>query len=125
MEAEPPKADLPKRKRRWFQFRLRTLLIGVTLFCVVVGGYIGWQTKIVRARQAWLSSNRQTWHEGYFTEYVRENPVARPSWIRLWLGDDSYSQICAQPGVIKEAVALFPEAQILEFHLGDPFAPDD
>jgi hypothetical protein len=28
MEAEPPKADLPHRKRRCFQFRLRTLLIG-------------------------------------------------------------------------------------------------
>ena len=30
MEAEPPKAE-PKRKRRWFQFRLRSLMIGVTL----------------------------------------------------------------------------------------------
>jgi hypothetical protein len=31
MEADPSKADLPKRKRRRFQFRLRTLLIVVTL----------------------------------------------------------------------------------------------
>ena len=31
MEAEPSKAEPPTRKRRWFQFRLRTLLIGVTL----------------------------------------------------------------------------------------------
>jgi hypothetical protein len=30
MEAETPKADLPKRKRRWFQFSLRTLLAIVT-----------------------------------------------------------------------------------------------
>jgi hypothetical protein len=29
METEPSKADSPKRKRRRFQFRLRTLLIGV------------------------------------------------------------------------------------------------
>ena len=27
MEAEPPKAEPPKRKRRWFQFSLRTLLL--------------------------------------------------------------------------------------------------
>jgi hypothetical protein len=27
MEAEPHKADRPKRKRRWFQFSLRTLLV--------------------------------------------------------------------------------------------------
>jgi hypothetical protein len=29
MEAELPKADPPKRKRRWFQFRLRSLLVVV------------------------------------------------------------------------------------------------
>ena len=108
--------------RTRFQFRLRTLMIAVTLFCVVVGGYIGWQAKIVRARRAWLSSNRQKLTEGSCTEYARENPAARPSWIRLWLGDESYGEICAQPGVIKEAAALFPEAQILEIHMGDPFA---
>jgi hypothetical protein len=27
MEAEPPEAEPPKRKRRWFQFSLRTLMI--------------------------------------------------------------------------------------------------
>ena len=34
MEAEPPKSDSPKRKRRWFQFSLRTLLV-FTLICAV------------------------------------------------------------------------------------------
>ena len=32
--SEPPKADTPKRKRRWFQFSLRTLLI-LTVACAV------------------------------------------------------------------------------------------
>jgi hypothetical protein len=27
MQTEPPKTDPPKRKRRWFQFSLRSLLI--------------------------------------------------------------------------------------------------
>jgi cell division protein FtsB len=35
MQAEPPQADPPKRKRRWFQFSLRTLLILVTLLAVL------------------------------------------------------------------------------------------
>ena len=34
MQTEPPKAEPPKRQRRWFQFSLRTLLIGVTLLAV-------------------------------------------------------------------------------------------
>jgi hypothetical protein len=32
MQTNPPKIDPPKRKRRWFQFRLRTLMI-FTLIC--------------------------------------------------------------------------------------------
>ncbi len=37
MQTEPSQAEPPSRQRRWFQFSLRTLLIGVTVFCVVVG----------------------------------------------------------------------------------------
>ena len=38
MEAEPQIiSELPKRKRRWYQFSLRTLLIGVTLCAAVAG----------------------------------------------------------------------------------------
>ena len=51
MEAEPHNAEPPKRKRRWFQFRLRTLMIGVTLLAVVCG-YIAWQKKIVNERSS-------------------------------------------------------------------------
>jgi septal ring factor EnvC (AmiA/AmiB activator) len=34
MPSELPKADPPKTKRRWFQFSLRSLLVGVTLLAV-------------------------------------------------------------------------------------------
>jgi hypothetical protein len=40
MEAEPPKADLPKRNRRWYQFSLRTLLV-VTVILALVLGWLG------------------------------------------------------------------------------------
>jgi hypothetical protein len=40
MEAEPPKADPPKRKRRWLQFSLRTLMM-FTLICAVAAGWLG------------------------------------------------------------------------------------
>jgi hypothetical protein len=40
--------------RRRFQFRLRTMMILVTVFCFVIGGYTGWQKKIVKERQEWL-----------------------------------------------------------------------
>jgi hypothetical protein len=47
MQTEPPKADSPKRKRRWFQFSLRTLMIVVTLVAVLCGTV----TWIIRDRQ--------------------------------------------------------------------------
>jgi hypothetical protein len=34
MQTDLPKAEPPNRKRRWFQFSLRTLLIGVTLVAI-------------------------------------------------------------------------------------------
>jgi uncharacterized membrane protein YcjF (UPF0283 family) len=37
MQTEPPKADAPKRKHRWFQFSLRTLMIVVTQLAVLCG----------------------------------------------------------------------------------------
>jgi hypothetical protein len=62
MEAEPPEADPPKRKLGWFQFSLRTLMIVVTMFCVI-GGDVASQEKIVQERQ--LMIRRVKDHDGY------------------------------------------------------------
>jgi hypothetical protein len=45
MEAEPTKADPPKRKRRRFQFRLRTVMVVVTLIGV-------WTPLLMKAGEA-------------------------------------------------------------------------
>ncbi len=47
MEAEPPTVDPPKRRRRWFQFSLRTLLSLVTLLAAACA-YFGWQERIAK-----------------------------------------------------------------------------
>ncbi len=52
-ELTEPMADQPSPRRR-FQFRLRTLMIGVTLLAVPCG-YIGWQARIVWERKAMLN----------------------------------------------------------------------
>src|ERR1700680_5163089 len=56
MENEPP-----KHQRRWFQFSLRTLLIGVTLLAVPCA-YVGSHAKIIHRRKAML--NKLTRLEG-------------------------------------------------------------
>ncbi len=40
METEPPKAEPPKRKRRWFQFSLRMLLIVIAIMAAQIA-YVG------------------------------------------------------------------------------------
>jgi hypothetical protein len=55
MQTEPHKAVPPKRKRRRFQFRLRTLMIGVTLFCLVAGWLLN-QASVVWERKSLLES---------------------------------------------------------------------
>ena len=38
-------------KRRWIQFRLRTLLIGVAILAIPMG-YVGWKAKVAKQRMA-------------------------------------------------------------------------
>ncbi len=49
MPINPNAAELGKLRRRWFQFRLRTLLIAVTLLAIPCG-FVGEQKAIVARR---------------------------------------------------------------------------
>ena len=66
--------------RHCFQFRLRTLMIGVTLFCITVGGYVGWQAKIVRQRLAELNRHRNATQSNDVADEFHAVPWIRRSW---------------------------------------------
>ena len=57
--------DQPSPRRR-FQFRLRTLMIGVTLLAVVCG-YVGHQAEIVHRRQSGMATLLKS-HPAEFAE---------------------------------------------------------
>ncbi len=130
MEAEPPKIDAPKRKRRWYQFSLRTLMILITLLAVPLG-YVGWQAQIVRERKAmalelqdagalFFSSAQVTQlaPRGTFGIGGKEfnPPYPTVTLVRRWLGDDYTVGIelrrSVPPGTESRAAAVFPEAVI-------------
>ena len=89
----------PKPRRRWYQFRLRTLLVVVTL----AGCGLGWLgIKVLEARQqqaAVAAIENLGGHVRYdyeFTtiggrELVDEPP--RPAWLRALLGDDFFRSV--------------------------------
>ena len=111
-------ADLPPPRRR-FQFRLRTLMIVVTLFCVAAGGYIGSQKKIVAERRAWLAHLQE---EGYTARIgdivISGGDQSEPNIVRRWLGDKATFRIslpATLPDKDKETtLRLFPESTVTQ-----------
>lgn len=107
-------------KRRWYQFRLRTLLVGVVLLSIPCA-YVGHEWRIVAARKAWIARYRP-----YFSTITtrpaggpwQSQPEEAPSAIRRLLGDEHYYAIevpaidedIVSDEVLSEAKALFPEA---------------
>ncbi len=99
-----------------FQFRLRTLLIVVTLFAIPCG-FVAHEAKIVARRKVWLVA-----HSCYFkiSDHVvwslHSEREHGPSLVRLWLGDEPRGTIevwdSASDEDIKLASSLFPEADI-------------
>jgi hypothetical protein len=83
-----------------FQFRVRTLMIGVTLLAVACG-YVGWQAKIVKNRRELLESSKPTeWSE---------TDDEGLSWLRRKLGDRAYKRIYIAKSVSPEVIERFRE----------------
>jgi hypothetical protein len=126
-----PKTGPPKRKRRWFQFSLRTLMIVVTLLAVV-SAYVGWQATIVRERKELAREiNAQNNGQGGSVTFVSEirwnlpvrvgskmiyQPFPKVSYLRQWLGDDFVLSVWLNgrrpESFMKRIKSAFPESEI-------------
>ena len=105
--------DQPSPRRR-FQFRLRTLLLVVTLFAIPLG-YVGSQAKIVRERIALSTHNDNVYMFLAYNVSEARGPSPIP-WLRLQLGDRQYVEIELESGVSDSTVGryrvAFPEADV-------------
>jgi hypothetical protein len=118
MQAEPSKADAPKRRRRWFQFSLRTLLIVVTLFAIVCA-YVSWQMRIVAVERRDAAAKYPTWETlptpANYQGMIRERPAA--PWPLCWFGEEGYALMVLPANIphdeIERLRKLFPEALVL------------
>jgi hypothetical protein len=107
----------PKRKRRWFQFRLRTLMIVVTVFAIV-GGWIGRDVRIVMKR---LNLRRAITSDGGSISLGSESSIlghvwerSEVTWFRRLLGDDDVLGVQVPDGdrfdwEVEQSRELFPE----------------
>ena len=98
MEAEPSKADSPKRKRRWFQFSLRTLLIFT----------------LIESKELVESPNgRYGLVTACSMSLVKWDDVPL---VRRWLSDHHYDHVVlfdsAPDDMLERYRAVFPEAVV-------------
>ncbi len=96
------------------QFRLRALMIVVTLLAVPLG-YVGWQEKIVRHR-SWVLSHFEKRERPAVIPVERWEPQESIPWIRRVLGDHAHARLDVDLSVpesdfiaIKDA---YPEASV-------------
>ncbi len=96
MQTEPSNADPPKRKRRWFQFSLRTLMI-LTAIVALACGWLG--SKIEQKRRqreavatiVKLGDNAQAAYDFQLNGNTEGPPG--PAWVRGLLGENFFSEV--------------------------------
>ncbi len=117
MPDTPNTAEPGKPRRRWFQFGLRTMLVGVVLVGAACS-YVAREWPIVAARKNWLKE-----HPRFFAPYYELQP-AEPNttlpFIRRLLGDKPQAYVYIEsPAEEKTAQELFPEAAVYVFTSAD------
>src|SRR6478735_8899775 len=78
-----------KPQRRWFQFSLKTLLVGMTVLCIGPGGYVVYEQAKARRQKAAVEAIEKLGGKLIFDERV---PVRSPA-IGQILGDDKYEAV--------------------------------
>ena len=122
MQIEPPKAELPKRKRRWFQFSLRTLLI-FTAIVAIPCAYVGWQARFVRQRRAMLSAVIDS-GGGYRSflpkegthDFIGDVELDEPPFLRRCFGDETITNVWIR-GPLEEGKRLEFERVFSDAHV--------
>jgi hypothetical protein len=95
MEVEPLSVPPPKRKRRWYQFSLRTLMI-FTLICAIGAGWFGRRMEQKRKERAAVKAITKLGGNVVY-DYQAEKGAAPPGpkFLRDWLGEDFFTDIAS------------------------------
>lgn len=114
------------RARPYFQFRLRTLMIAITIAGCVFAS-IAWFARALATvnerRQLIYYAARRPTPSGIVVRSLTPS-VDEPSPLRRWLGDKGFSQIVLDHSPTNEEIlryrTAFPEANVVTFSNLDP-----
>jgi hypothetical protein len=105
----------PDPKRRWYQFRLRTVLIGVAILSIPLI-YAGRQAQNVRVRKAMIETIQDAGGSVYPFASVGLFSDGPALWCRKLFGDPGYGLVNLPPAMSTRASAvqkLFPETTVV------------
>jgi Leucine-rich repeat (LRR) protein len=96
--ADSPTPTKPKRKRRWYQYSLRTFLLLITIFAIWLG-YLSNEARKQREAVAWvkemggmLGYDYEVDEDGYLKQ---DGKPPGPKWLRETLGIDFMADVCS------------------------------
>src|SRR5437879_3693406 len=84
-------SDTPKRKRRWLQFSLRSLLI-FTVLCALAAAWLGRKIERKRQEQAAVDAIRESGGTVVY-DYEDGNNPDGPTRLRSLLGDNFFNEV--------------------------------
>src|SRR5436305_14378514 len=86
----PGMSDTPKRKRRWLQFSLRSLLI-FTVLCAIAAAWLGRKIERKRHEQAIVDSIRE--HGGEVAYDYGKDELEGSNSLRWLLGENFFNEV--------------------------------
>jgi hypothetical protein len=94
MQTDPPKSDPPKRKRRWFQFSLRTLLI-VVLIAAIPCAWLRSKIEQKRQERQTVEAILKSGGDVKYDYQIANPPATAPGlgWLRGTLGEEFFSEV--------------------------------
>ena len=81
----------PQPRRRWLQFRLRTLLIAVTISTLPLG-YVAWEREQCRGGKEALEMVKRH-ADSTDGSWSESSPFGRPAWLKPVIGDDDFRAV--------------------------------
>lgn len=110
-----------KPKRRWYQFSLRTMFVGMTVACLVLA-WVGYSLNWIKERHDWRDNPA---HVGFAVMYEHadgsDTPVTAPGW--LWVfGEQGFGKVWCSPSQLETVRRIFPEAVVNPDEPSDVFA---
>ena len=92
MSSPEPLPSPAERRRRWFQYRLRTLVVFV-LMCAIPGSWFAVRMQQAKKQREAVEAIERLLGSVWYDYQDRDGELPGPTWLRDLLGDDFFARV--------------------------------